>query len=209
MKQRGNELWTIHELGAEVARALASGYAGAPNGRVRELPDLRTIRYYTTLGLLDRPLEMRGRTALYGRRHLLQLVAIKKLQARGLALSEVQHQLAGMTDAHLEQVAGPLPEPLPDLPRKSDGARPSEPRPSFWKEKPSAASAESSSEAASAQQEAGPLQAVALAEGVVLLLSSPRPPAREELPALRAAAADLIRYLTTHQLIPTPEGRKR
>ena len=74
-------LWTIDELGAVVALALSVDYAGQANGRVREVPDRRTIRYYTTLGLIDRPARMRGRTALYGRRHLLQLVAIKRLQA--------------------------------------------------------------------------------------------------------------------------------
>src|SRR5262245_45243958 len=76
-------LWTIDELGAQVALALSVDYEGPHNSRIREVPDRRTIRYYTTLGLIDRPAEMRGRTALYGRRHLLQLVAIKRLQARG------------------------------------------------------------------------------------------------------------------------------
>ena len=82
MKTGRTELWTIHQLSAEVERVLAVDYEGSRNGRVRDIPDLRTIRYYTTAGLLERPAEMRGRTALYGRRHLLQLVAIKKLQAR-------------------------------------------------------------------------------------------------------------------------------
>src|SRR5215813_5505477 len=97
--------WTIDELGAEVAAALAVGYEGAPNGRVRDVPDRRTIRYYTTLGLLDRPAQMRGRTALYGRRHLLQLVAIKRLQTRGLTLREVQEKLLGLTDTALQRLA--------------------------------------------------------------------------------------------------------
>ena len=89
-------LWTISELGAQVALALSVDYQGPPNGRVRGVPDLRTIRYYTTLGLLDRAADMRGRTALYGRKHLLQLVAIKRLQARGLGLAEIQQQLVGL-----------------------------------------------------------------------------------------------------------------
>src|SRR5262249_33767362 len=80
-------LWTIDDLSARVAEALSAGYAGVRSGRVRNVPDCRTIRYYTTLGLLDRPAVMRGRTALYGPRHLLQLVAIKRLQAQGLSLA--------------------------------------------------------------------------------------------------------------------------
>src|SRR5215467_13453823 len=102
---RTEPLWTIAELGALVARALSVDYDGQTNGQVRDVPDRRTIRYYTTLGLIDRPAEMRGRTALYGRRHLLQLVAIKKLQARGRTLAEIQERLVGLTDAALRRLA--------------------------------------------------------------------------------------------------------
>src|SRR6516225_6465985 len=116
-------LWTIDELGAMVALALSVGYSGQANGRVREVPDRRTIRYYTTLGLIDRPARMRGRTALYGRRHLLQLVAIKRLQARGATLAELQQQLLGLTDAGLARLAR-LPADL-DLQGKPEPAGPS------------------------------------------------------------------------------------
>lgn len=105
--------WTISELGAEVSGALErAGYEPPTNGQVRAMPDLRTIRYYTTLGLLDRPAEMRGRTALYGRRHLLQLVAVKRLQAAGATLGEVQEQLAGLDDRALARIAQ-LPDQAP------------------------------------------------------------------------------------------------
>src|SRR5579883_622967 len=102
--KNGEPPWTIDELTEAVASALAEGYGGAPSGRVRDVPDQRTIRYYTTLGLIDRPSEMRGRTALYDRRHLLQVVAIKKLQACGQSLAEVQRALAGQTDRGLAEV---------------------------------------------------------------------------------------------------------
>src|SRR4051794_2499920 len=98
-------LWTLDELCARVAVALAVDYAGQGSGRVREVPDRRTIRYYTTLGLVDRPATVRGRTALYSTRHLLQLAAIKRLQARGLSLAEVQARLLGLTDPALRQLA--------------------------------------------------------------------------------------------------------
>jgi len=98
--------WTIAELSDRVGAALeASGYQAPANGQVRAVPDLRTIRYYTSLGLLDRPLEMRGRTALYGPRHLYQLCAIKRLQAEGRALGDVQAELAGLDDRALARVA--------------------------------------------------------------------------------------------------------
>src|SRR5690349_4251613 len=97
--------WTLAELVERVAVALTVGYDGAASGRVRDVPDARTVRYYTTVGLLDRPAEMRGRTAYYGRRHLAQLVAIKRLQARGRTLAEVQEELVGLPDAALEGIA--------------------------------------------------------------------------------------------------------
>jgi DNA-binding transcriptional MerR regulator len=84
---------------------LSADYPGQSNGRVREVPDVRTIRWYTSIGLLDRPTAMRGRTALYSRRHLAQLVAVKRLQADGLTLAEVQRRLIGVPDTALEQIA--------------------------------------------------------------------------------------------------------
>ena len=68
MKNGDETLWTIDELGERVAEALLGpGYEGVPSGRVRDVPDLRTIRYYTTVGLLDRPAAMRGARHCMGR----------------------------------------------------------------------------------------------------------------------------------------------
>src|SRR5436853_6482978 len=99
-------LWTLDELVLRVADVLAgAAYPGAPNGRVRDVPDRRAVRWYTTIGLVDRPAAMRGRTALYGPRHLLQLVAVKRRQAQGRSLAEIQAELTGATDATLRRVA--------------------------------------------------------------------------------------------------------
>jgi DNA-binding transcriptional MerR regulator len=98
-------IWTLDELTERVGEALSVGYHGQPSGRVRHLPDQRAIRWYTTIGLVDRPAATRGRTAMYGPRHLLQLVAIKRLQAQGLSLVAIQAELAGATDAQLARVA--------------------------------------------------------------------------------------------------------
>jgi DNA-binding transcriptional MerR regulator len=97
--------WTLVELAERVDLALAVDYHGHPSGRVRAVPDRRAIRWYTTIGLIDRPVAHRGRTALYGPRHLLQLVAVKRLQARGLPLVAIQQELAGATDNQLARVA--------------------------------------------------------------------------------------------------------
>jgi DNA-binding transcriptional MerR regulator len=116
--------WTLDELAERVDTALAVDYSGPPSGRVRAVPDRRAIRWYTTIGLVDRPVAHRGRTALYGPRHLLQLVAVKRLQARGLPLVAIQQELAGATDSQLAGVAR-LPEgvaPGPAVPSgRGDG----------------------------------------------------------------------------------------
>jgi DNA-binding transcriptional MerR regulator len=100
-----DELYTLEQLSERVADLLAEDYNGQRSGRVRELPNGRTIRWYTTIGLVDRPLATRGRVALYGQRHALQLAAIKKLQADGLALAEVQERLLGASDEELARLA--------------------------------------------------------------------------------------------------------
>jgi DNA-binding transcriptional MerR regulator len=100
-----DELYNLEQLSERVADLLAEDYDGQRSGRVRELPNGRTIRWYTTIGLVDRPLATRGRVALYGQRHALQLAAIKKLQADGLTLAEVQERMLGASDDELAGLA--------------------------------------------------------------------------------------------------------
>jgi hypothetical protein len=183
--------WTLDELSAQVALALAVDYAGPGSGRVREVPDTRTIRYYTTLGLIDRPAEMRGRTALYGVRHLLQLVAIKRLQAQGLSLAEVQGRLVGLTDAALPELAQVAVEGSPAATNKEAK------RDVFWKETPEPAVRTTGTEASGV----GPLVGVPLADGVTLLLKGARPVDEHDCIALRAAAAPLLKLLQARRLL--------
>lgn len=94
---------TLEDLARVAERHLArERLIGAQeDGRVAPAPDPRTIRYYASLGLLDRP-SVAGREARYGRRHVLQLVAIKALQARGMPLSDIQRELYGASNSELE-----------------------------------------------------------------------------------------------------------
>jgi len=113
----GTGLWTLDQLAEQVETALSVDYSGAPSGRIRSVPDRRAIRWYTTIGLVDRPAAARGRTALYGERHLLQLVAIKRLQAAGRSLAQIQAELAGATEGTLRSLARIPHEPaLPSTP---------------------------------------------------------------------------------------------
>jgi hypothetical protein len=100
-----DEQWTLAELVGEAATRIAA-LPAPKNGQVRAVPDDRTIRYYGTIGLLDRPLAMRGRTALYGRRHLAQVVAIKRLQTIGRSLAEIQALWPTLDDVSLARMSG-------------------------------------------------------------------------------------------------------
>jgi DNA-binding transcriptional MerR regulator len=85
-------------------RLRAAGLLDAQaDGRVTPAPDVRTVRYYTTLGLLDRP-TYEGREARYSRRHVLQVAAVKALQARGMPLTDIQARLYGRSDRELDAI---------------------------------------------------------------------------------------------------------
>lgn len=189
MASRG--LWTIDELEENVARALARGYQGPANGQVRAVPDRRTIRYYTTLGLLDRPAEMRGRTALYGRRHLLQMVAIKKLQAEGASLADVQTELGGKSDKALAAIAdldlGALAAPPPSAASERAG--------SFWQDLPVEAGEPAAAVAPPLQSPAPVSIGLPIAPGCTLLFTPARPLEDQDHRAVRAAAAELVHTL--------------
>jgi DNA-binding transcriptional MerR regulator len=100
---------TLEELSSQVTDLLARQglLSGQPDNRVSAAPDTRTIRYYTTLGLLDRPM-LAGRQARYQQRHVLQLLAIKALQGLSLPLAEIQARLYGRSNQELEALLSTL-----------------------------------------------------------------------------------------------------
>ncbi|WP_433464945.1 MerR family transcriptional regulator [Spirillospora sp. CA-128828] len=127
--------WTIGELAEHAAAALAADGSAQVSGRVRDLPNERLIRWYTTIGLVDPPLGRRGRTALYGPRHLLQLVAVKRRQAEGRSIAEIQVELAAATDATLSEIAA-LPAASSPAPRHQPAAPADRPPPSTGQGEP-------------------------------------------------------------------------
>lgn len=212
--------WTLEELVQRVALALTGSaqagiYSGAPNGRVRELPDQRVIRWYASIGIVDRPIGGRGRGARYGVRHLRQLVAVKQLQAQGLALAEIQAQLAGIPDDELARLVSLPPEVLASRPPEgragpgSTASGRSEPRldrsdsPSrrFWAVEPAPAAHDDPSAAAPARDpKVRPLAGLELAAGALLVLPvSPHP---DDVAELAEAARPLLDALIRKGLIP-------
>ncbi|MBM2623054.1 MerR family transcriptional regulator [Actinoplanes sp. LDG1-06] len=197
-------MWTLDELVERVREALEAEYPGAPNGRVRDLPDRRAIRWYSTIGLVDKPLGMRGRTALYGPRHLQQLVAIKRRQAEGRTLAQIQEELTGLSPSSLTDVALVPPRLMVVIDEEAFGHQPERPR--FW--------ADHTAEPgpAPAPQPTPPLQpvparsttatqaftGVALGGGVLLLV--PSAVSDRDRDAIAEAAAPLLDLLTARGL---------
>jgi len=192
--------WTIAELSREVEAALAVGYEPPSNGQVRAVPDKRAIRYYTSLGLLDKPAAMKGRTALYNQRHLQQLVAIKRLQAEGLSLSEIQTELTGVADGRLAQLAQ-LPRVPATRRRKAKKAA----RDGFWRAAPA-----DQAPPAPAPAPKRPvvtmrrLIQLEIAPGVNVSIDTNRNVDAEDAAALAAAAAPLLDELENRGLLPVP-----
>ena len=71
------ELLTLPEFAAVAANAVQASGAVPDNRQAKPVPAERMVRYYTARGLLPRP-GTRGRALVYGRTHLLRLVAIKR-----------------------------------------------------------------------------------------------------------------------------------
>ncbi|MSP55903.1 MAG: MerR family transcriptional regulator [Myxococcales bacterium] len=97
-----NQRWSLDGL-AEAAGAVVNMLPRPLDQRVNPVPDVRTLRYYQSVGLLDRPDNALPRAEYYGYRHLLQVVATKALQASGLPLAQIQRGLAGRTVQELEE----------------------------------------------------------------------------------------------------------
>lgn len=212
--------WTLDELTGRVAAALyGASYTGAPNGRVRDVPDARAIRWYATIGLVDRP-AMQGRTALYGPRHLIQLVAIKRLQAQGKRIADIQAELAEAPDDVLAGIAAlPSGEVLATADATDEAARP---RRRFWTDPPSAhdspdtrvepdmhdpPAAGGAALDTPHEAEAVLLSGLPLDGGAVLLL--PGAPTTDDIEAIRSAARPLLDLLAARGLLRQGPTKQR
>ncbi len=208
------EPWTILELVELAAETLAATRPAGPesvaaraNGRVRDVPNERLIRWYVTVGLVDPPLSRRGRVARYGRRHLLQLVAVKRRQAEGRSLAEIQAELAGATDETLAAVAR-----MPDI-DSAPQATPAAPS-RFWVRQPRQPSQPTPAterpgrpESGAAFSPAGLVHGVRLAPGVMLLLEgADREPGPDDVTEIVNAAQPLVRELADRGLCACGPG---
>ena len=133
---------SLPEFADLAAAAVEAAELEAPSSRVRVVPGERMLRYYVTQGLMDRPevvTTAAGREARYGRRHLLQFLAVKRLQAGGASLAEIRAELARADADRLAQLAalpaGVVPRGLEDTAPDRAGLQPAD-RAGFWRQAP-------------------------------------------------------------------------
>ncbi len=81
-----------------------------PSERVAETLNERSLRYYITEGLIDRPVGKEGTAALYGYRHILQVLAVKLLQWSYFPIKRIGEILADRSNEELEMVLAEGPE---------------------------------------------------------------------------------------------------
>ena len=180
--------WTIKELRGRTEEALHVEPSVAGDGRVTSVPNERTIRYYTTEGLVDKP-ALEGGQAIYKRRHLLQILSIKRLQAKGWSLAEVAAQLEGASDRSLARYAR-----LPDAERLEEArAQIDVQRGSFWKTRPSEPHLATCHTT---------LRGLELAPGVILTFKVYRDLYPQDVDQLNEAAQPLLETLRERGLLP-------
>jgi DNA-binding transcriptional MerR regulator len=93
-------------LADEAAKILTEVGPAQKRGTVSEVPDERTVRYYLSEGLLSPAVEKQGTASVFGYRHLLQLLVVKKLQSEHLPIRKIRELVDGRTERDLERLLG-------------------------------------------------------------------------------------------------------
>jgi len=115
-RHRGRRDFKLDELVAIANQLISLVVPEQPSERVAETLNERTLRYYITEGLIDRPMGKEGTAALYGYRHLLQILAVKRLQGSYLPIKRIREVLTGRSNEEIERIVTEGPEePLTNL----------------------------------------------------------------------------------------------
>ena len=94
--------WNARGLAAHVTALVDAAGLRPTNASARAAPSARSVRFYVSHGLLDRP-EGAGTAATYGYRHFLQLLAIKIRQREGQTLEAIKREMKDVTGDALER----------------------------------------------------------------------------------------------------------
>lgn len=104
--ERGKKYVGLPEFAMVCERVVSDLALEQERGTVTTVPDERTIRYYISEGLIQAPEEKQGTASVFGYRNLLQLVAIKKLQAEHLPIRKIRELVSGKSEEELEALLG-------------------------------------------------------------------------------------------------------
>ena len=125
--------WNARGLAAHVTALVDAAGLRPTNASARAAPSARSVRFYVSHGLLDRP-EGVGTAATYGYRHFLQLLAIKIRQREGQTLESIKREMKDVTGDALERrVAQSLAPALVGAPAVADADDDS---PALWRRLP-------------------------------------------------------------------------
>jgi DNA-binding transcriptional MerR regulator len=94
--------WNARGLAAHVTALVDAAGLRPTNASARSQPSARSIRFYVSHGLLDRP-EGTGTAATYNYRHFLQLLAIKIRQREGATLEQIKSEMKDQAGDTLER----------------------------------------------------------------------------------------------------------
>ncbi len=92
-------VFSLEELSRQINSWCEENEIVPASGQAGEAVSERNIRYYRTLGLMDAP-----EGGAYGEKHLLQLTAIRLLQAQGLPLRRIRELVYGRSLAELREI---------------------------------------------------------------------------------------------------------
>ncbi|MSR41734.1 MAG: MerR family transcriptional regulator [Phycisphaerales bacterium] len=93
---------SLEALTSTASRALFELGINSDDARTSASIDVRTLRFYQTLGILPKP-AYEGRRAVYAMTHLVRALAAKQLQAEGHSLAQIQSVLPVQSDDALVQ----------------------------------------------------------------------------------------------------------
>lgn len=94
--------WGLRDLTSLAGAILESSGIEPRNLAARARPTERTLRFYVARGLVNPP-EGRGTAAVYGYRHLLQVLGIKLRQMDGATLEAIEAEFADLSLEALER----------------------------------------------------------------------------------------------------------
>jgi DNA-binding transcriptional MerR regulator len=105
-RERGKKYVGLPEFARVSEEVLSELGIEQHRGTVSLVPDERTIRYYVSEGLIQSADEKQGTASVFSYKHLLQLVAVKKLQAEHLPIKKIRELVSGKDEQQLENLLG-------------------------------------------------------------------------------------------------------